>query len=199
MLIRPSPCSAGFSLIEVLITLAIFGMLMAMAAPNFSSTVQDAQVRSTGQSILTGLQLARAEAIHRNVLVQVQFTNQLAGAPTAGGTDWQIKADKQSNPPASDFTVDIQDRSGAEGAHSVRIGAKAALDFSTPAAHGNLMPLAIVFNGLGRVAANTPAQIDIVSMAGAAGRRLSITISPGGQVRLCDPALQIATDPRGCA
>ena len=63
----------------------------------------------------------------------------------------------------------------------------------------------VTFNGLGRVTGATPiTRIDVTNPSGGpcqpAGRMrcLQITLSSGGQMRMCDPAVTDNTDPRFC-
>jgi type IV fimbrial biogenesis protein FimT len=63
----------------------------------------------------------------------------------------------------------------------------------------------VVFTGLGRVIGVLPiTQIDITNPSGGACqpagpmRCLRITIASGGNMRMCDPAVIDATDPRFC-
>jgi len=73
---------AGFTLIEVLFTVAVLGLLVMMAMPTFGEWLQSQQLRAAAEASVNGLQLARAEAIRRNLPVQITF-----GVPQSG---WQI-------------------------------------------------------------------------------------------------------------
>ncbi len=55
----------GFSLIELMVVVAILGILMSMAAPNFSEWIASQRVRDTAADIHTSLMRARSEAISR--------------------------------------------------------------------------------------------------------------------------------------
>ena len=59
----------GFSLIELIVGMAILGILMSLGIPAFSDWMRNARVRTTAESALNGLQLARAEAVRRNTTV----------------------------------------------------------------------------------------------------------------------------------
>lgn len=196
---------AGFSLIECLIACVVFALLCLMALPSFTSAIQDAQVRTAAQSLASGLQLARAESIRRNGLVRLAFSNQLGGAPMPGGTDWTIMADDQSTPGSPRFTIPVQRRSGLEGSPQARVGARTASDFTTAAVPGENLPGAVTFSSLGRLAvapavSGTPImQIDVVHAYSTSARRLTISLSSGGQIRLCDPAISLAANAQGCA
>ncbi len=201
-------CVNGFTLVECMVACSVFAVLCVMALPNFTSALRDAQVRTAGQSLISGLQLARAESIRRNAPVQLVMNNELGGAATAGGTDWMILADDQKTPGTPNYTVVVQKRSGLEGSPKARMGARTVNDFTAAAAPGQNLPGAITFSSLGRLAvppvsAGTAGaailQIDIVHAQSADARRLSVSVTPGGQIRLCDPVMAVAVNAQGCA
>lgn len=67
----------GFSLIELLITLAIAGIILAMGIPPLLTVIASTQSRTVAESIQTGLKLARAEAISRNAPMRFQLVTDL--------------------------------------------------------------------------------------------------------------------------
>ena len=56
-------------MIELCIGLAVLAMLIAFAVPGMRGWLLNSQLRSTAESIQNGLQLARSEAVRRNVFV----------------------------------------------------------------------------------------------------------------------------------
>lgn len=191
----------GVTLVEMLIGMAIVGILLAVAVPSFNSWVQNAQVRTAAQSIMDGLQLARAEAVKSNAQVRFNLSS------AAGQVDWDVCSTAASPCPAANI---LQSRSSAEGSVNARVGVYEENDgvvhtnYSTAIAAGNLLPSSITFNGLGQIATTTNcndaeiSRIDVTNASYSAARRLVLVVScPGGQVRLCDPSLS-SSDPRGC-
>ena len=71
----------GFTLIEIIIVIAILGILGAIAMPSFNVWRQNAQVRSDARLVMGALQQARVEAITRNESVTMDFD----------GNGWDIK------------------------------------------------------------------------------------------------------------
>lgn len=63
---------AGMSLIELMIGIAVFGILLALGVPTFARWTQNSQIRNSAEAIHNGLMLARAEAVRRNTTVRFQ-------------------------------------------------------------------------------------------------------------------------------
>lgn len=77
----------GVTMIELMIVVAIAGILAAIAAPSLSSLINSTRLNSTMTQLTSDLNRARGEAIKRNqrVLVCVRNTDAACGA----GTNWQ--------------------------------------------------------------------------------------------------------------
>lgn len=64
---------AGFTLFELLITLALIGILTGLAVPAFQGLILNARLRSAAETIADDLRQARREAIMQNMPQQIQF------------------------------------------------------------------------------------------------------------------------------
>lgn len=62
---------SGFTLPELLIVLAVAGILAAIAVPSFQSLTQSQQIKNASFELFSNLSLARSEAIKRNGNVTV--------------------------------------------------------------------------------------------------------------------------------
>lgn len=194
----------GVSLIEILIGVAIMGMLFAYGIPSFRDWIQNTQIRNGAEAIQSGLQLARAEAIRRNSQVQLVGnidgnSNWTVSCVTAIGVD--LDGDGKIDCPGTGTVPNnIQAYTSAEGATNAVVAG-----VNVPVAAG--LPT-IVFNGLGRVTPLPAAdiRIDVTNPlggacvgAGGTMRCLSVLVSAGGQIRMCDPAVALSpTTPQGC-
>lgn len=202
MLMRHSNASAGFTIIELMITLAVLGVLITLGLPSMSAWLQNTQIRGGAEGMISGLQLARAEALRRNASVRFQLVTDLTGgcALSDTGKSWVVS---QTDPTAlcdlspSDTVAPqiVQKKGASEGSPNAAVTATG----------GNVA----VFNGLGRLTgAGNITQIDIKNTQGgdcqkADGtggpmRCLRIMVSTGGGIRMCDPIVTIADDPRTC-
>lgn len=164
---------SGFSLIEVMVALAIFAIAMMLGAPSFTIAMKNAQVRTVTESIQNGLQVARNEALRRNGPVEFALDTD---------TGWTITTRIPNTKDAA-----VQQRPKGEGS-SANVSA-------------TLSPVgaSVVFDGLGRVVNAAPlAQVDVAS-AVAGTHKLRVQVSSGGQIRMCNPDPDIpSSDPRYC-
>lgn len=163
---------AGFSLIELMIGIAIMAILLGLALPSFQSWVKNTQIRNAAESITNGLQRARAEAVSRNTTVTF-----VLGADST----WTVTA--------ADGTV-IDSESNSEGANNVTRTALAA-DLVTAAT-------TITYNSLGQMVPNAAslARVDLTAVGGS--QNLRVEIGAGGGARMCDPSLAVGSSSRAC-
>lgn len=173
------PKHAGFSLLELMIGVAILAILASIALPSFQATIADSKIRTAAESVQNGLQKARMEAITLNA--NVAFT-------LAAGTDsaWSICIASCTTTPG-----EIREsRLASEGSKNVTRASLAAN--GAPAR-------TVTFNPLGRIAPNldgTP-QLTLVNLTTAgSSNTLRVTIGRldvpsnthvGSSPRVCDP------------
>ena len=79
----------GFSLIELMVTLAVLAIVLGLAAPSFSSMLQDNRALSLGSELQGALQFARSEAVKRRLNVVICRRN-AAGSACENGADWSV-------------------------------------------------------------------------------------------------------------
>ncbi|WP_219062592.1 GspH/FimT family pseudopilin [Pseudomonas sp. UMAB-08] len=116
--------SKGFSLIELLVTVSVVGILAAIAVPNFQSSIQNSKADSEVSDLQRALNYARMEAINRGVSTRI--------TPSTG-TAWntQLQIVLVSSP-----TVPLRVVSAMSGGATVTvspesIAAIAAIDFNS--------------------------------------------------------------------
>ena len=63
--------SSGFTLVELMVTVAVMVILAAIAMPSMTAMIDNGRVAGQTEELVSSLQLARAEAIRRNARVTV--------------------------------------------------------------------------------------------------------------------------------
>ena len=176
----------GFTIAELMIVVALMGILLAIGVPSFRQFILNQKIRALSESMLNGLQLARATAVQRNE--PVEFRLGMSGP--IYDRSWSIVATATSG------TV-IQSRPSGDSSDVLTVTV-------TPAS-----ATTVTFNGMGRVVAtnadgSSPLQsinIDVPStvMSNAESADLSVRVLPGGLIKLCDPNIaSSSTDVRKC-
>jgi type IV fimbrial biogenesis protein FimT len=89
----------GFTLIELMVTLALVAILMAVAVPSFTTFQRKAELTSFSNSLLAGINAARGEAMKRGRNAMVVPTD---GANWSNG--WTVFVDVNRNGVYNDGT-----------------------------------------------------------------------------------------------
>lgn len=76
----------GFTLIELMVTVSVAAILATIAAPSFTSFIQNTSQSSAFSQLQGDLNRARSEAIKRNVRMLV--CNSTTGTSCSTATDW---------------------------------------------------------------------------------------------------------------
>jgi type IV fimbrial biogenesis protein FimT len=193
--------SRGFSLIELLITVAVLALVVMAAVPSIGGWLATLQVRNAASGIVDGLQQARGAAITRNETIsfwlvsgpnQAVLANDCALSSASGG--WVISVDSPVGACASTPSTTVAPRLVA--AHPVGDGGS-NVTVAAVRADGTTAATQVAFDGFGRVVNSGPiARIDVSKNAST--RSLRVVVSAAGSVRMCDPTVATATDPRRC-
>jgi type IV fimbrial biogenesis protein FimT len=91
----------GFTLTEFMVTLAVAGILLSVAVPNFRSFIQNDRLSAAANDLLRSFQLARTQAIkHQANVVVCASANPTAANPTCSYgpfNGWIVFQDTNSN------------------------------------------------------------------------------------------------------
>ncbi|NRH42953.1 GspH/FimT family pseudopilin [Pseudomonas sp. MS15a(2019)] len=77
----------GFTLIELMVAIAILAIVIAIAAPSFNRTVQSNRAAVMSNELVGALQTTRSEALKRRTNVTLCRRN-ADGSACEAGTDW---------------------------------------------------------------------------------------------------------------
>jgi type IV fimbrial biogenesis protein FimT len=169
MLTRAVAGQRGVTLVEVLVAVFIMAVCAALVAPSFAQITASYRVRSGAEMLIHGISYARTEAVRRNTAVR--FT--LSGT----GTGWSVD---QVSP-----SVVLQSRADAD-AQGI-----------TSTSSGTALSVTFLPTGLVDTTGTWLAQVTVASSVSTSESR-RIDILGGGLVRMCDPAVTAANDPRSC-
>lgn len=185
--------AGGFTIIELVIAIALVGTLLKLGVPAFTAWIRNAQVRTVADALQNGVRLAQSEAVRRNRTVVLSLTNAQpvqGAAAAANGKFWGIQFIPQFGDPTTDLF--IQGGALTDVASGATITGPAALCFNST---GRLTTIAAATTGVG-AACSVGDVTFTVDMTGA-DRRLNVTVGLAGQLRLCDPN-RPSTAPDGC-
>ena len=172
------PSAEGMSLLELVVVLAILGILLTTGLSNFSVWIGNSQIRAVAEAQLAALRSAKSEAIKLNSPVQIQFDADFRGwTITVVNTNTTLK--REAN--LSDFVNIV----------------------ATPLpANANT----VVFDGLGRVTQTvvgvnytpiTQLDLDNAKLTAVDSSELRLVVTPAGGVLICRPD-KLAPDPSAC-
>ena len=168
--------AAGFTLIELMVTISLIVVVMALAAPSFTAYQRNAELTSVANTLLSSLTAARAEAMKRGRNVTVV---------PADGSHW-----------TSGWIVFVdEDASGTKASTETTLSSEPAPASAITIATVPADMTYVMFNGSGyprlTSGAFQPSSLDFTHTATGETRR--IVSSPAGRLRICKP------DPATCA
>jgi type IV fimbrial biogenesis protein FimT len=180
----------GFTLIELMIAVAIFAILLVLAGPMYSDFMGNTQIRTAAENSLAGVRLAQTSAVKTNRPAKV-----VIDASAGGGWDVYL-FDENTGDYATTALESYRWIAGAPKAVVTLPGGGTE----------------VAFDGLGRVcttvlcssagAATTPVtEVDVTNPLVGSPRALKVMISSIGgtaATKLCDPAVA-APDPKSCS
>jgi type IV fimbrial biogenesis protein FimT len=214
VLSRTANRPAGFTILEMMMTIAVFSILVALGVPSMKTWIYNNRVRAVADSLQNGLRLAQAESLRRSRQVVFSFTNSTAPqtaslTAAAGGIYWSINV------------IPFLSGDTAVAADFVQSGVLGGTTTSASTTPVQIVggPAEICFNSLGRLVLNTntgvpggncstlpttpplsgggPVFTYNISLPGS-DHPLNVEVGLGGQVRMCDPNVLLTTSSQGC-
>ncbi|MBN9427740.1 MAG: GspH/FimT family pseudopilin [Burkholderiales bacterium] len=180
---------SGLTLVEMAITMLIFAILVAAAAPSFTGFLANTQIRSASDSLRNGLRVAQMEAIKRNRPVELVLTDSAPTSSTvtalATGRNWVIRTARIGG----GFDL-LQGFAGASQVPRVTLSADRSI---------------FAFDAFGRLTAdsagNAAPAADLavaITDSDSKGRPLRVVVRTGGSSISCDPNATAGT-PFACS
>jgi type IV fimbrial biogenesis protein FimT len=169
---------SGYTLIELLVTLAVMAILITQAIPAFTDLIDSQRLRAAARHIAADLRYARGEALkrHADVPIGVSFS---PGERWCYGISQQLPCD-----------CSVQDWR-SPNACLLDLSHDRQLHASSGAAYRNIQLTEAAFSS-GQTTLFDPlrgiARAGTVALQSARGKRLDIRISTLGRVRVCAPA-----------
>ncbi|WP_273431457.1 GspH/FimT family pseudopilin [Chitinibacter tainanensis] len=167
----------GFTLLELLITVAIIGILAAVAVPSWSSMIASSRAKSEVLKIQQDLYLAKNEALKRNSAVHFIIKR-------TSSTDWCIGVATDTSCDCATGTNCIYNRKN----NSSNIRLSGTDNSSYRITFDNIRNLPTVTNGTFSI----PGNIQISSGSGDAERSGAARLNPVGKVTVCSPSSSTA-------
>ncbi len=118
----------GFTIIEMMITIAILAVLVAAVAPSFIETIRMSRLQTQSNALFTSLMLARSEAVKRNYPVVVCKSADGAACTAAGNWEqgWLVFPDKDRDSTLDADEPVIRAVGALGGGNTLRSGANYA-------------------------------------------------------------------------
>ena len=171
----------GFTLIELMIVLAVLAIVVSIAVPNLRVMIANTQIRSVAESVRNGLQLARAEAVKRNESVRFTLNADKSWQLGCVTVVADLDGDGQADCPAVIMQKGVKEGGGG----SVTVAGAGQVTFTSLGTSAGI--------------AGQLSLVDFTSTTIAVGTRpLRITLGTGGNARMCDPSIVTAGDARAC-
>jgi len=205
---HPRRSAAGFTLVELLVCVAIMAMLMAAGIPTMAKWMSSSRALSAAEFYADGLKMARSEAVKRNAVSRLSLT---ANA-TNGQYDWQV--DICVPTPA----VQCRSDSGSWSTATSAAAGDGVADFRSVLRSASSLPRTnlvaltlapagadeVYFTPVGWVDATIAPSLNQITIAPGSGREgdfptTAVKLTLAGAVFKCDPTISAtAADSRAC-
>jgi len=174
----------GFTLVELLVTLALVAILMNVAAPSFVAFQRNAELTSLSNTLLASLNTARGEAMKRNRRAVVSPLN-----PTTWDNGWFVYVDEDSSCTysAADGDILLQEQIALPSYIDVNANGTARTTLANPSIRYLSSGFPDFTNNAGLPNLTFTIQRNDVTNAVTNGQVRRLVIARTGRVRVCKP------------
>lgn len=185
----------AFTLIEMMVVIALVGVILMLAAPSFNEMIGMQRLRAINDQLVTDIQFMRGEAVSRN-----QFMGFVARNVSAEAVSCYTIFSAISDPlrPTALVSSDCNCSNGVGSActgsqrelRTVQIPRNLSIDLRFPADQGVVMVISPINGGMSITEPNTALFTDLefcVEVRRSPRGRLRTSISPGGRTSQCSP------------
>src|SRR5690606_4228088 len=99
--------SRGFTLLELLVTLAVAAIVLSYGVPSFIDTVRNGRAAANANDLVTALSFARSEAVKRGARVTVCASADAATCGEAWTDGWIVIADGAATDEANPSVTEV--------------------------------------------------------------------------------------------
>lgn len=173
----------GLTLIELVVTIAVVGILAVVAIPNLTSTLSNGRLTSRANELLSALSFARTEAIKRGIPITVCRSANASGASESG---WTCSTGSGGGWEDGWFVFADTNGDGAAQSGEARLRGKGGMARAVYTMRGNNNVVnRITFSDQGMAMAS----IGTITVCDTErGRSRQIIVAPTGRVRIPDGA-----------
>jgi prepilin-type N-terminal cleavage/methylation domain-containing protein len=148
----------GFTLIELMVTIAVLGVFVSLALPSFQELIQSNRIQSTTAEFQSALAMARGEAIKRGGDSKVTILANTANGTTSWNNGYTVFVDRTGS--GSTLAQLATESTAAAGSSRnellLNIPANTAVSFTE---NDNTAVNYVTYNGMGRSVQTNNAQL----------------------------------------
>lgn len=118
---QPERPSCGFTLLELVMVMAIIGIFTAIAAPRYINSIQNYRVKAAAQRLALDLEYAQTRAKTTSSMRSVQFE--------VAGSLYKILEETMFDDPLAFYSVNLRDEPYRAYVHSIDLGGDRVMMF----------------------------------------------------------------------
>lgn len=176
--------ASGFTLIELIVTIAVLSIVLAVATPSFVDFIEKARLRGAAEGVVDMIGQARAEA--------VKFDRDISVAFKGSGTAWCLGANSAAEPTGGNPVLGATACDCTVATACFVSGQRSVIDGSS--FNGvSLAALPADFAIDSKLGVISPLSTRAITLTSPKGKYdLTVQINALGQARLCRPAVKPA-------